>query len=124
MRRSSSCSGTRCAAPAGRRTRRQATARRTRTNHNPPTDRRSLTDNVSVRPLLKWAGGKRQLLPALEQYYPPSFERYLEPFLGSGAVFFHLAATGVLDGRTVRLSDVNTDLIGCYRMVRDRTDAV
>jgi DNA adenine methylase len=77
-----------------------------------------------VRPLLKWAGGKRQLLPALEQYYPPSFERYLEPFLGSGAVFFHLAATGVLDGRTVRLSDVNTDLIGCYRMVRDRTDAV
>ena len=77
-----------------------------------------------VRPLLKWAGGKRQLLPALEQYYPPSFERYLEPFLGSGAVFFHLAATGILDGRPVRLSDVNADLIGCYRMVRDRTDAV
>ena len=77
-----------------------------------------------VRPLLKWAGGKRQLLPALEQYYPPSFERYLEPFLGSGAVFFHLAATGILDGRAVRLSDVNADLIGCYRTVRDRTDAV
>jgi DNA adenine methylase len=77
-----------------------------------------------VRPLLKWAGGKRQLLPALEQYYPSSFERYLEPFLGSGAVFFHLASTGILDGRAVRLSDVNADLIGCYRTVRDRTDAV
>jgi DNA adenine methylase len=77
-----------------------------------------------VRPLLKWAGGKRQLLPALEPYYPQSFQRYLEPFLGSGAVFFHLAATGVLDGRAVILSDVNADLIGCYRTVRDRTEAV
>lgn len=88
------------------------------------TARGSLTDNVAVRPLLKWAGGKRQLLPALEPYYPQSFQRYLEPFLGSGAVFFHLAATGVLDGRRVALSDVNADLIGCYQTVRDRTDAV
>jgi DNA adenine methylase len=77
-----------------------------------------------VRPLLKWAGGKRQLLPALEPYYPQSFQRYLEPFVGSGAVFFHLAAAGILDGRTVALSDVNADLIGCYRTVRDRTEAV
>ena len=77
-----------------------------------------------MRPLLKWAGGKRQLLPALEQYYPATFRRYLEPFVGSGAVFFHLASTGVLDGRTVILSDVNTDLIGCYTVVRDRTEAV
>jgi DNA adenine methylase len=77
-----------------------------------------------VRPLLKWAGGKRQLLPALEPYYPASFTRYLEPFVGSGAVFFHLAATGVLDDRQVILSDVNADLIGCYRVVRDETDSV
>jgi DNA adenine methylase len=77
-----------------------------------------------VRPLLKWAGGKRQLIPALEPYYPASFHRYLEPFLGSGAVFFHLASTRVLDGRPVKLSDVNADLIGCYRVVRDETTAV
>jgi len=77
-----------------------------------------------VRPLLKWAGGKRQLIPALEPYYPASFHRYLEPFLGSGAVFFNLASTGVLDGRLVKLSDVNADLIGCYRVVRDQTEAV
>ncbi len=83
-----------------------------------------MTDNGCVRPLLKWAGGKRQLLPALEPYYPQTFQRYLEPFVGSGAVFFHLAASGILDRRTVRLSDVNADLIGCYRTVRDRTDAV
>lgn len=77
-----------------------------------------------MRPLLKWAGGKRQLLPALEPYYPLTFERYLEPFVGSGAVFFHLASGGLLDGRTVTLSDINADLIGCYRAVRDETESV
>ena len=79
---------------------------------------------LPARPLLKWAGGKRQLLPTLAQYYPATFDRYVEPFVGSGAVFFHLAATGVLDGRAVTLSDVNADLIGCYRAVRDRTESV
>jgi len=64
------------------------------------------------------------LLPALEQYYPPTFERYLEPFVGSGAVFFHLASAGLLDGRTVTLSDINADLIGCYRAVRDEPESV
>lgn len=77
-----------------------------------------------VRPLLKWAGGKRQLLPALRRHYPASFGRYLEPFVGSGAVFFDLYAAGQLEGRRVLLADVNPDLIGCYRAVRDRTGAV
>ena len=40
-----------------------------------------------VRPLLKWAGGKRQLLPVLAEHYPPTFSRYIEPFMGSAAVF-------------------------------------
>ena len=77
-----------------------------------------------VRPLLKWAGGKRQLLPRLSVYYPRAFTRYIEPFFGSGAVFFHLAATGRLDGREAELADVNPDLIGCYRAVRDETPRV
>jgi DNA adenine methylase len=78
----------------------------------------------SGRPLLKWAGGKRQLLPALRQYYPAEFDRYFEPFVGSGAVFFDLHAAGRLEGCRVRLSDVNPDLIGCYRAVRDDPDGV
>jgi DNA adenine methylase len=78
----------------------------------------------SVRPPLKWAGGKRQLLPALSTYYPREFHRYLEPFMGSGAVFFHLAATGALEGRQALLADVNADLIGCYRALRDSVDQV
>jgi DNA adenine methylase len=78
-----------------------------------------------VRPFLKWAGGKRQLLPALRPYYPATaFNRYIEPFLGSAAVFFDLAGSGRLDGRRAVLADLNADLISCYHALRDDTDAV
>jgi DNA adenine methylase len=75
-------------------------------------------------PLLKWAGGKRQLLPYLRRFYPSRFNRYIEPFFGSGAVFFDLHAKGLLDGHDVVLIDSNADLIGCYEAVRDGCDAV
>jgi len=77
-----------------------------------------------LRPLLKWAGGKRQLLPAIGAHYPGDFRRYIEPFFGSGAVFFDMAGRGAVDRRDVLLADVNPDLIGCYRALRDRTDEV
>jgi DNA adenine methylase len=76
------------------------------------------------RPLLKWAGGKRQLLPALRPYYPAAFTRYIEAFFGSGAVFFDLHASGRLAGRQAWLIDDNADLIGCYRTLTAQTDAV
>ena len=47
-----------------------------------------------VAPLLKWAGGKRQLLDALSAHYPSGFNRYFEPFFGSGA-FFDFAGCGL-----------------------------
>jgi len=77
-----------------------------------------------VRPILKWAGGKRQLLPALRPYYPSSFSRYIEPFLGSGAVFLDCHNRGLLQACEVHLSDINADVIGCYRMVRDDVESV
>ena len=77
-----------------------------------------------LRPLLKWAGGKRQLLPELRRFYPARFNRYIEPFLGSGAVFFDLHGAGRLRGQDVVLIDSNADLIGCYEAVRDRTEEV
>ncbi|RPI52402.1 MAG: Dam family site-specific DNA-(adenine-N6)-methyltransferase [Acidobacteria bacterium] len=80
--------------------------------------------NVAVRPLLKWAGGKRQLLPILRRFYPAQFNRYWEPFLGSAAVFFDLHERGLLGGREATLSDSNPDLIACYRSVRDCPDKV
>lgn len=77
-----------------------------------------------VRPLLKWAGGKRQLLQALSDFYPDRFTRYIEPFFGSGAVFFDLLNQGRLQGCRVRLADVNPDLIGAYTTLRDQTAEV
>jgi DNA adenine methylase len=80
--------------------------------------------NHPIRPLLKWAGGKRQLLPQLRRFYPPAFNRYIEPFFGSGAVFFDLHAAGRLRGHDVVLIDANADLIGCYETVRAQPDEV
>jgi DNA adenine methylase len=77
-----------------------------------------------VRPFLKWAGGKRQLLPALRAFYPASFDTYFEPFVGSGAVFFDLVSRGALEGRAAVLSDVNPDVIGCYQAIRRNAGAV
>jgi DNA adenine methylase len=77
-----------------------------------------------VQPLLKWAGGKRQLLPALRRFYPARFHSYIEPFFGSGAVFFDLHSRGLLRDRDVVLIDSNADLIGCYETVRDSPEDV
>jgi DNA adenine methylase len=77
-----------------------------------------------LRPLLKWAGGKRQLLPQLRRFYPRSFNRYIEPFFGSGAVFFDLHASGRLHGHDVLVVDSNADLIGCYETVRHQPEEV
>ena len=77
-----------------------------------------------VRPILKWAGGKRQLLPELRRFYPDRFRTYFEPFLGSGAVFLDLHNAGLLDAHDVRLSDINADIIGCYSAVRDSVERV
>ncbi|MYH27528.1 MAG: Dam family site-specific DNA-(adenine-N6)-methyltransferase [Acidobacteria bacterium] len=80
--------------------------------------------NRALRPFLKWAGGKRQLLPRLREFYPPAFGAYHEPFLGSAAVFFDLAESGALQRGRVRLTDVNADLIGCCLRLRDEPHAV
>jgi DNA adenine methylase len=77
-----------------------------------------------VRPFLKWAGGKRQLLPRLRPFYPAGFARYHEPFLGSGAVFFDLVARGALGERDAVLTDENPDLIGTWLRVRDSVGEV
>ncbi|MGH8646761.1 MAG: DNA adenine methylase [Gammaproteobacteria bacterium] len=71
------------------------------------------------RPFLKWAGGKRQLLPELLSAVAAAkpFRRYHEPFLGGGALFFALARTGQLN-KTSYLSDVNTSLIEAYLGIR------
>ena len=77
-----------------------------------------------ARPFLKWAGGKRQLLPQIRQFYPRQFGRYVEPFFGSGAVFFDLYSQGLLSRRQSTLIDNNADLVGCHLAVRDSATQV
>ncbi len=77
-----------------------------------------------TRPILKWAGGKRQLLPQIRPFYPARFRTYFEPFVGSGAVFFDLHNRGHLEGRHAVLADCNPDLIGCLTAIRDQPEAV
>jgi len=78
----------------------------------------------ALKPLLKWAGGKRQLLPELRRFYPRTFGAYIEPFFGSGAVFFDLERGGALAGHRAVLIDSNTDLVGCYQAVASDPEAV
>lgn len=80
--------------------------------------------SVAAQPFLKWAGGKRQLLPALRRFYPRAFGDYFEPFLGSGAVFFDLHARELLRGRRATISDSNPDLIACYAALRDDPESI
>lgn len=72
------------------------------------------------KPFVKWAGGKRQLLPVITTHIPEKFERYFEPFLGGGAVFFHL----VSQERQTKwfISDLNSDLILSYVTIRDKVN--
>lgn len=69
-------------------------------------------------PFLKWAGGKRRLLPELLARIPENFGRYHEPFLGAGALFFELAPRGSV------LSDRNQRLVRTWRTVRDAPEAL
>ncbi|OLB91436.1 MAG: DNA methyltransferase [Thaumarchaeota archaeon 13_1_40CM_38_12] len=78
--------------------------------------------SITTKPFVKWAGGKRQLLPIITRNIPERFERYYEPFLGGGAVFFNL----VSQDRKVKwfVSDLNSDLILSYATIRDRVKEI
>lgn len=78
--------------------------------------------SVVARPLLKWAGGKRQLLDAIRRRLPNEIDTYYEPFVGGGAVFFSLAMEGRF--RRAVLSDQNAELIETYQAVRDDVESV
>ncbi len=68
------------------------------------------------QPVIKWAGGKRQMLEQYRQYFPSTFGRYHEPFLGGAAVYFHLSPPVAV------LSDSNDELINMYRMIQTKVD--
>jgi DNA adenine methylase len=74
--------------------------------------------NPLVRPFLKWAGGKRQLLPEIVKYVPKRISKhtYYEPFIGGGALLFELQPPKAV------INDTNKELINCYKVIRDSLD--
>lgn len=69
-----------------------------------------------VKPILKWAGGKRQLLTEITAHFPEDYSRFHEPFFGGGAVFFHLEPTNG------SINDINDRLTTFYEVVREYPD--
>lgn len=73
--------------------------------------------NTNIVPFVKWAGGKRQLLPQLKERMPKKYNRYYEPFVGGGAVTFGLQPENAL------INDINKSLINAYRQICNEPEA-
>ncbi|KGF77691.1 DNA adenine methylase [Lactococcus lactis] len=69
-----------------------------------------------LKPFTKWTGGKRQLLPELLKLMPKQYNRYFEPFIGGGALFFEVMPTHAT------INDFNKNLIHSYQQIRDDVD--
>ncbi len=72
----------------------------------------------SAKPFLRWAGSKQQLVPVLSRYWDSTYNRYIEPFVGSGALFFNISPSFAI------LGDINKELILTYRQVKNNLEEV
>ncbi|MEL4029967.1 DNA adenine methylase [Caldifermentibacillus hisashii] len=75
-----------------------------------------ITKSRVIQPFLKWAGGKRQLLPEIRKYIPKRIGTYYEPFLGGGAVLFDLQPKKAV------INDINSELINTYLVIKNNVD--
>lgn len=73
-------------------------------------------NNKLVLPFVKWVGGKRQLLNKIEKYIPNQFSKYYEPFVGGGAVLFHIQPKNVV------INDSNGELINAYNVIKESSE--
>lgn len=81
--------------------------------------------NIKIKPFLKWAGGKSQMLSEIEKYYPFEncrFNKYAEPFVGGGAVLFDILSKYNL--KEVYIGDINTELINTYNVIKNDIDSM
>lgn len=92
-----------------------------------PIDARStrytINNEKCVKPFLKWAGGKGQLLKEIEKYYPfdnKTITKYAEPFVGGGAVLFDILSKYEL--QEIYISDINVELINTYITIKENID--
>ena len=68
--------------------------------------------DMDIKPFLKWVGGKRWFIQNHANLLPKKYNRYIEPFLGSGAIFFHVKPQNAM------LGDINQDLINTYNAIK------
>lgn len=73
---------------------------------------------MTTKPFIKWAGGKRQLLPQIKELMPAEYNKYFEPFVGGGALFFELQPKKAV------INDTNTALINVYKQVKEHPNDV
>ena len=78
--------------------------------------RSSQAVSIDAKPFLKWAGGKRQLLPTIKEYLPANYQEYYEPFIGAGALLFSLQP------KKCTINDTNIELVNCYQVIRDNPE--
>lgn len=71
------------------------------------------TNNIALNPIIKWSGGKKDEIKKFIDYIPKSYDTYLEPFIGGGAVYFHL------NPKNAVINDVHTELIDFYKSIKD-----
>jgi len=77
-----------------------------------------LKSGSNAKPFLKWAGGKTQLIPDLSKLLPATYNKYIEPFVGAGAILFHLEPNVSL------ISDLNNELIVTYEAIKNDVERV
>ncbi|MBU4348301.1 DNA adenine methylase [Patescibacteria group bacterium] len=75
--------------------------------------------NTQIPKFVKWAGGKGQLIEQFNPYFPKEINRYFEPFVGSGAIFFHIIQN--YNPKEILLSDINKELINTYKIIKNDT---
>ncbi len=71
-----------------------------------------ISTRPKLKPLIKWPGGKSKLISKIEAFIPENFERYIEPFVGGGALYFHL------NFRPSVINDINENLISFYNLIK------
>lgn len=77
-----------------------------------------MAKNKLIAPFLKWVGGKRQLIPDIVQHLPSTYTKYYEPFVGGGAVLFHLQPKKAV------INDYNEELINVYNVIKNNLNAL
>ena len=89
----------------------------TATNANATTNANDTNANAAnknpLKPIIKWSGGKMDEIKMFDKYFPENYNIYIEPFIGGGAVYFHLNPSKAV------ISDVHTELIDLYKCIGD-----